>query len=177
VEVDLCAGCGGGWLDKSELYHFSSDPAELQKRLAEAYKKPASSGLKCPSCSVELARVIVAGVEIEACPKCGGNWFDALELELLTAKPGASKPSPARDGADRAAAMGDRVHSQYSGPGGQGGAPVSTAALDPKADWNIAPNPRPAGQTFVLIGVVVAVCAGLAAAAALVLKTAFPHLF
>lgn len=187
VEIEQCTGCGGGWLDKSEIYLFASDPNELKLRLAEAYKKPASSGLKCPACAVELARVIVSGVEIEACPKCGGNWFDSLELELLANKAAAkaaspaaapsSKPSPARDGADGAAAMGDRVHGQYSGPGGQGGAPVSNAALDPKANWDIAANPRPTTETFGLLAAVLAGCAALAVIGAAIVKKAFPQLF
>jgi Zn-finger nucleic acid-binding protein len=40
ILVDLCASCGGAWLDKGEVYYYVRKPKDLQAAFAEAYKAP-----------------------------------------------------------------------------------------------------------------------------------------
>jgi Zn-finger nucleic acid-binding protein len=39
--------------------------------------------MKCPKDGTELARVTVAGIELDKCHKCDGIWFDHGEMERL----------------------------------------------------------------------------------------------
>lgn len=41
---------------------------------------------ECPECQVQLVRSETEGVQIEACPTCGGIWFDGGELKALAQK-------------------------------------------------------------------------------------------
>ena len=184
VELDLCAACGGAWLDRSEIYQFSMDPAELRDRIAAAYKAPKPSGLNCPKCLKELARVVDRDVEFEACPSCGGNWLDANELVILTTRPKhpAEAPPAERPSAEKTPAATKDFGASTSGRPPDAGSGVSTrppdpANVDPKADWEISPNPRPAAETFGLLAAVVLGCAVLAAGAAFFLRKFFPQLF
>jgi Zn-finger nucleic acid-binding protein len=38
---------------------------------------------QCPRCTADLATVDYAGVEIETCPACRGEWLDADELRQI----------------------------------------------------------------------------------------------
>jgi len=45
--------------------------------------------LQCPRCYVALKKDTEEGTEIDACPKCGGLWFDPEELgKLAKGRPG-----------------------------------------------------------------------------------------
>lgn len=89
VEIDLCVGCSGIWLDRGELAQLREragfrDLREL-KRLSEGNRAvPPSSHrvqLACPSCTGTLAAVPMGTVLIDACDHCEGIWLDRGELE------------------------------------------------------------------------------------------------
>lgn len=82
--VDLCKGCRGVWLDKGEVYVYSPDPGRLFEAFRDAYRGTAASHLLCPRCRVAMREARVDSVVFEACPACGGNWFDKGEVEGLT---------------------------------------------------------------------------------------------
>lgn len=105
LAVDMCAACGGAWLDIGEVYAFTRDPAAAQTALKTAYGRAMPSARACPRCSRELraVRLEASGLLIEACPACGGNWFDKGELAQFVASldvpagaPGlpAAEPAP-----------------------------------------------------------------------------------
>ncbi|MCX5795975.1 MAG: M48 family metalloprotease [Elusimicrobia bacterium] len=109
ILVDLCSACGGVWLDKGEIYNYVRYPQTLHDDLVKAYGDTAPGLRPCPRCQVKMtqARFPAPGPVIDACPQCGGNWFDAgevaalqsmLDLELRPepeAKPAAPAPAPA----------------------------------------------------------------------------------
>ncbi len=37
--------------------------------------------MKCPACYERLKEVQVGSLKVDACPACGGIWFDAFELQ------------------------------------------------------------------------------------------------
>ena len=39
--------------------------------------------MQCPNCKQALTGLDYEGVHIETCPKCGGDWLDAGELESI----------------------------------------------------------------------------------------------
>ena len=39
--------------------------------------------MQCPVCSVDTQQMTKANTLFDRCPKCGGAWFDAPELERL----------------------------------------------------------------------------------------------
>lgn len=95
LAVDHCASCGGAWLDIGEVYAFTRDPKAAQAALKAAYGKALPSVRSCPRCAREMksARLDSSGVLIEACPGCGGNWFDKGELAVFAA---SLAPAPER---------------------------------------------------------------------------------
>lgn len=107
LAVDHCAACGGAWLDIGEVYHFTRDAKAAQGALKAAYGRPMPTARRCPRCARELrgVRLESSGVLIEACPACGGNWFDRGELaafvdSLKAPEPAPAAPKPAADLAD-----------------------------------------------------------------------------
>lgn len=40
--------------------------------------------LSCPACSRPLRRLTMHQTEVDECPRCGGIWFDAHELDTVT---------------------------------------------------------------------------------------------
>ncbi len=36
---------------------------------------------QCPQCSLEFENTLLAGVEVDYCPRCYGLWFEENELE------------------------------------------------------------------------------------------------
>lgn len=103
LTVDCCASCGGAWLDIGEVYAFTKDAKAAQAALKEAYGRPMPSSRACPRCAraMRAVRLAHSGVLIEACPGCGGTWFDKGELAKFAK---SLEPAPA---AAPAAASGD----------------------------------------------------------------------
>lgn len=48
----------------------------------------------CPRCDVALIIMEFADVEVDYCPRCGGLWLDAGELEDLITRTGATVGDP-----------------------------------------------------------------------------------
>lgn len=74
---------------RNEDEYFAREDAELlrkQRERAQAASEEAerkSHYLKCPKDGYDLASSQYHGVQIETCPRCGGMWLDAGELEAV----------------------------------------------------------------------------------------------
>jgi Zn-finger nucleic acid-binding protein len=75
---------------RNEDEYFVKQEAELirtQRAQAEAALRDAerkSHYMKCPKDGYDLASSMYHGVQIEACPHCGGMWLDAGEVEAVS---------------------------------------------------------------------------------------------
>jgi len=90
VEVDYCDKCGGIWLDKGEIFHFTRRRKELAKALKTAYQQARTTQRKCPKTGEAMQEIPLLDGELifEFCPNTGGMWFDKGELKkILTADP------------------------------------------------------------------------------------------
>lgn len=113
VVVDVCRDCGGVWLDKGEVYAYTDSPRKVFQALERSYRRTAPAGRDCPRCREDLREFQFPGssLMLDACPKCGGNWFDPGEIErmneLLGSKPvsrlWSPKPASRTDGSWREA--------------------------------------------------------------------------
>lgn len=99
VEVDLCPGCGGLWLDHSELQRLAELPNEhlvglqafVQKTDNDAnpyrqadwaqHSEAERLDVACPACPGKLTRAQVGSIQVEVCSGCAGVFLDAGELE------------------------------------------------------------------------------------------------
>lgn len=82
--VDTCPRCGGIWLDKGEIFHFTSTPTYLKYKLQEAIEKKTGSGRLCPKTGEPMDNILLFdSISVEYSPKAGGLWFDKDELEKL----------------------------------------------------------------------------------------------
>jgi Zn-finger nucleic acid-binding protein len=98
VEVDLCRGCGGLWLDHQELQQLaemSDDELDGLRKLIRSGEKKAAPAVRaeplridapCPSCAGKLTHAMVGGVTLEVCSRCAGVFLDAGELDNATAE-------------------------------------------------------------------------------------------
>jgi Zn-finger nucleic acid-binding protein len=64
VEVDMCANCGGVWLDDDEFEDLLGT-------------------VKCPNCNRLMRSRELRGIEYDMCPDCGSVWLDRGELGTL----------------------------------------------------------------------------------------------
>ncbi len=90
VEVDYCDKCGGIWLDKGEIFHFTKRRRELANGLATAMKHARASSRKCPKTGETLQEIplLDGQLAIDFSPTTGGMWFDKGEIKkMLTADP------------------------------------------------------------------------------------------
>ncbi len=71
VEIDVCPGCGGTWLDGGELKELTG------------FDIGAGRLLSCYKCEVVMQTKMVRGVEIDICPDCSSIWLDGGELKQL----------------------------------------------------------------------------------------------
>jgi Zn-finger nucleic acid-binding protein len=93
LEVDLCPGCGGLWLDRGEITRAARLPQgeidRLRGVLTEAVGSPAppSSHLApCPACMGMLSEAVLGNIHVDYCVGCHGIFLDRGELEdALTA--------------------------------------------------------------------------------------------
>jgi Zn-finger nucleic acid-binding protein len=96
IEVDLCPGCGGLWLDNQELNRLAKMSAEavaaLRAQLPKATGAPADRAERqrlekpCPACPGKLTYATVGSTGLEVCSRCGGAFLDAGELEQVIAE-------------------------------------------------------------------------------------------
>ncbi len=85
VEVELCPSCSGAWLDRGEIFSFTKDPAGLHARILSARNAAVPGSLASPATGAPMNVLSIGGVEVDECPKTGGIWLDAGELERLGA--------------------------------------------------------------------------------------------
>lgn len=85
IAIDVCRSCHGIWLDKGEVYYYSVKPQKTFEALKQAYAKTDASERECPRCRVKMreVRFLQADLALDACPSCGGNWFDDGEISAL----------------------------------------------------------------------------------------------
>jgi len=72
VEIDVCPGCGGTWLDGGELKEITG------------FDIAAGRLLTCYKCDITLQTKMLRGVEIDICPQCSSIWLDGGELKQLS---------------------------------------------------------------------------------------------
>lgn len=85
VEVDLCDNCKGIWLDKGEIFHFTTHPKAVHIKLEQAIAVGGrQSGRLSPRSGTPLTEIVYpGGPRIDYCKESGGIWFDAGELKQL----------------------------------------------------------------------------------------------
>jgi uncharacterized protein len=88
LEVDLCPGCGGLWLDRGEIARAAKLPAQELAHLRSLLTGqpgpppiPTESVAPCPVCPGSLAEVMLGNVHVDYCNKCQGIFLDRGELE------------------------------------------------------------------------------------------------
>jgi len=95
VEVDVCPGCWGVWLDTGELetiiesqkFHFSEAEKKIvlegRRRRTRAPQNP----VPCPKCAARMERLFldpVVYLVIDRCPR-HGVWLDTGEIKAVQA--------------------------------------------------------------------------------------------
>jgi len=85
--VDFCPECKGIWLDRGEIFHFSSRPNELHDQIKKALKNPGPSDLENPITTEPMVHLSLydGKVVIDYCPKTEGIWLEEGEMSLLNA--------------------------------------------------------------------------------------------
>ncbi len=84
VLVDACETCGGIWLDRGELFHFTRDPEPVRRKLAKALGDQRPSDKPSPVAGVPMMEITVPeGIALLFCPKSGGLWLDASAQRAL----------------------------------------------------------------------------------------------
>jgi Zn-finger nucleic acid-binding protein len=97
AELDVCADCGGTFLDSGEGVATFGPDAELRFLLADGRaKRLHASRRKCPAGHAAMTTFAIkrpdgSGVDVDLCEECGGFFFDAGEGEALAALDAAPK--------------------------------------------------------------------------------------
>src|SRR5262249_14052647 len=83
VVVDVCSECHGLWMDRGQIYEFSSEPRALEQKLRRGLRGRQPCEHACPRCehALERGQLPDRAATVEQCPHCGGMWFDAESLE------------------------------------------------------------------------------------------------
>ena len=68
--------------EKAEEDRFVAEQERKALEKLRAQMVAAPKGL-CPRCGVTLAKKVLDGVTVEACPNCKGFWLDHGELDIL----------------------------------------------------------------------------------------------
>ena len=94
VQVDVCPGCAGVWLDKGELEKLYGTWGIVDIERASAGKRqvPPSTplvNLDCPVCANDLLTLDFDELAVDGCKNCGGVWLDRGELALALDRIGA----------------------------------------------------------------------------------------
>ncbi len=93
VVLDVCQdGCGGIWFDQHELRKIVRYGETAPEPLASIRRDPSvvvdtKARRMCPKCAPIIMQrrfySVKGQIEIDECPKCGGIWLDAGELEAI----------------------------------------------------------------------------------------------
>ena len=108
VFLDVCdGGCGGIWFDNHELQKFDEAAERPSSPVFEVAgdAAPSIEGKRsCPRCEGQKMRrywfSVARQVEVDECPRCGGDWLDAGELAKIRAEYSSAE---AREDAAKAA--------------------------------------------------------------------------
>ncbi len=86
VAVDQCHKCDGLWLDKGEIYLFAKHPKVVATKLEQALERATPTAKLSPLSGEPMVAITYpGGPRIDYCPRSGGLWFDAGELEAFLA--------------------------------------------------------------------------------------------
>jgi Zn-finger nucleic acid-binding protein len=92
VEVDLCPGCHGLWLDRDEIHALGAKSDVVLEGLrvavqAEANQPeaPTTTAQPCPACHGKLSVASLGTFSVEHCMECGGLFLDRGELDKVMA--------------------------------------------------------------------------------------------
>lgn len=80
--VETCPRCRGLWMECGQIYEFVPHPEEFHKAFEHGPSDPHPGDRPCPRCVSPLSegRLPYEDVRVDACPSCGGLWFDAAEV-------------------------------------------------------------------------------------------------
>lgn len=81
VQVDACPNCSGRFLDRGEV-GLLTGALGIDRILAPPRQRHIEGG-RCPECASAMAFREVRGLIVDACPGCGGFWFDRGEIQDL----------------------------------------------------------------------------------------------
>jgi Zn-dependent protease with chaperone function/Zn-finger nucleic acid-binding protein len=83
VEIESCPDCGGIWLDRDKIYHFTKIPTYLRTKLAEALAVAKPSERRSPSSGEPMVELVLFDdeVRVDYCVQSQGIWFDKEEIE------------------------------------------------------------------------------------------------
>ena len=75
---------------EEEYFHRKEQEAieKTRQRLAAVQETPqqAEFFMRCPKCGAALQEIVFQTVQIDQCTSCHGVWFDAGELDRVTAQ-------------------------------------------------------------------------------------------
>jgi heat shock protein HtpX len=85
VEVDRCEHCGGIYMDKGEIFHFTNRRQELANALRIAIQHARPTSRKCPKSGEQMQEIPLLNGDllIDYCPANGSMWFDRSEVQKL----------------------------------------------------------------------------------------------
>ncbi|MCK9225094.1 MAG: M48 family metalloprotease [Candidatus Muirbacterium halophilum] len=83
VLVDYCEKCNGVWLDKGEIFYFSSSPTYVKFKIENALKESSPSKRINPKTGKKLLLIKLGDIEVDIDGEDGGMFFDKGELERI----------------------------------------------------------------------------------------------
>ena len=102
VEIDVCDECQGIWLDKGELFYFTSRPKDVSAKLDEALKNKQSGTKLSPRSGKPMSSISYGGkVTIDYCAETGGLWFDKDAVNDVLAEDSTLKMEVDAKGSDK----------------------------------------------------------------------------
>ena len=101
IEIDYCPRCRGVWFDAGELeLLLTSEKLEgsgfgMSHVLGLPEVTVARHRRKCPICRRDMKEVAIGqpAINIDACRRCDGLWFDGGEMPALLKRMAGQKPA------------------------------------------------------------------------------------
>ncbi len=86
VEVNMCPECEGIWLDRDEIYFFTSIPSRFRSKFKQALEKKWITQRISPVSGERMFEIPMfdGDAHINYCPQSGGIWLDKSEKERLS---------------------------------------------------------------------------------------------
>jgi len=111
LEIDICRGCRGLWLDGSEVAlafrALGSRIDQLREAFVAGSAPRSSTGIgRCPRCASTMVDLPYFDLPLDLCTSCYGLWIDGDEMQALarTADRQAGLPAPTPNAGLRARA-------------------------------------------------------------------------